>query len=68
MTLKINMEIDVTTVLDSVQPTFDSTGDLDGVVRTSDSSAFTLPTGVKYQYKQYDRQATDTARDELPAD
>ena len=61
------MEVDVTTVIDSVKPTFDNTGLLTGIVRSADDSAFTLPTGVKYQYKQYDRDATDTTKSTLPA-
>ena len=61
------MEVDVTTVVDSLKPQFDHTGALTSVSR-SDDSVFALPTGVKYQYKQYDRQATDTTRTELPAD
>ena len=60
------MEVDVTTVIDSLKPTFDNTGALTGIVR-SDATAFTLPTGVKYQYKQNDRDATDTDQTTLPA-
>ena len=60
------MEIDVTTVVDSLKPQFDNTGALTSISR-ADDSAFTLPTGVKYQYKQYDRDDSDTDRNLLPA-
>ena len=60
------MEIDVTTVVDSLKPQFDNTGALTSISR-ADDSVFTLPTGVKYQYKQYDRQTADADRDTLPA-
>lgn len=50
-----------------LKPTFDNTGALTAIVHSADDSAFTLPTGVKYQYKQYNQQAADATNDVLPS-